>query len=317
MSSAHGAIVLDVRHLRALQAIRDRGSLTRAARDLHLTQSALSHLLADLERQLGMPLLDRAGRPMAFTAAGRRVLAAADVVMPELAQTAEDLARLARGTAGRLLLSLECHSCFDWLVPTLDAYRAQWPEVDLDLRVGASFDPLPALRDRMIDAIITSERAGGPGVIAEPLFRYQIVAVLPPRHPLAARKRLTPADFADATMVTYPVALERLDVFSRFLVPAGIAPTARRTAELTAMIVQIVASGHGVAALPHWAVAEAEARGQVVCRPLGGGGLWSDLHVLRRGEDAATRHLVAFAELARTVSFRTLAGIVRVGARRG
>jgi LysR family transcriptional regulator for metE and metH len=315
MSATHGVLVIEIRHLRALQAIARHGSLTAAAQVLHCSQSALSHLCADLERQLRLSILQREQRPPRLTAAGRRLLAAADAVLAQLAAAEDDLERLRRGTTGRLLISLECHSCFDWLVPTLDTYRAAHPDVELDLRVGASFDPLPALRDGVVDLVITSERSASPGVAAAPLFRYEIVAILPPGHALAAKPRLQPADFAAATIVTYPVDESRLDVFSRFLRPAGVAPAQRRTAELTAMIVQLVASGHGLAALPRWAIDQAVERGTVAARPLGRGGLWSDLYALRRSEQAAAPYLDAFIATARRVSFRDLAGIKPVPAR--
>jgi LysR family transcriptional regulator for metE and metH len=303
--------MLELRHFRALQAIRDRGTLTRAAPALHLTQSALSHLLADLERRARLPVIARRS-PLAFTAAGRRLLAAADAVLPLVAGAEEDLERLRQGTSGRLLISLECHSCFDWLVPTLDAYRAQWPDIDLDLRVGASFAPIAALRDGIVDLVITSDHRPVADLAAEPLFRYEIVGIVPPRHALAARRRLEPRDFADETLVSYPVEAERLDVITRFLAPARVDPR-RRTAELTAMIVQLVASGHGLAALPRWAVAAQVAAGSVRAVPLGGG-LWSDLRAVCRADQAEAPHVAAFAPLARAVCFRELAGIRRVPA---
>lgn len=304
--------MIDLRHLRALRAIANHGGLTAAAKTLHCTQSALSHLIADLERQERLSLIRRDCRPLQLTVAGRRLLMAAQAVLPLLATLDDDLDRLRRGTSGRLLLSLECHSCFDWLVPTLDTYRASHPQVELDLRVGASFDPLPALADGLVDVVITSERAQSPGVHADPLFRYQIVAVLPSTHALAKKERLQPKDFVDQTVVTYPVEECRLDVFSRFLRPAGVAPKQRRTAELTAMIVQVVAGGHAIAALPHWAVSDAEARGTVVTRPLGRTGLWSDLFALRRAEQVGVDYLDAFVAIARRQSLTHLAGVTHV-----
>jgi LysR family transcriptional regulator, regulator for metE and metH len=305
--------MLDLRHLRALSAIRSGGTLTKAAAALHQTQSALSHLVADLERQSGLRLVER-GAPLSFTAAGRRLLAAADAILPLVAATEDDLARLRAGRSGRLLISMECHSCFDWLVPTLDAYRRQWPEVELDLSVGASFAPISALRDGIVDLVITSDHRPAPDLVAEPLFRYEIQAILPPAHRLAERKRLRPEDLAEETLITYPVDPDRLDLITRFLRPAGVDPRRRRTAELTAMIVQLVASGHGIAGLPRWAVANAVSAGTVASRPLGPRGLWSDLRAVWRGEQRATRFIAAFAGIARAQCFRTLTGIQRLGA---
>ena len=299
--------MIDLRQLRAIAAIAHRRSLAAAARDLHCTPSALSHLIADLERSLQLTVLRRE-RPLALTPAGLRLAACAAQVLPAMARAGEDLEQLRHGGAGRLYISLECHSCFEWLVPTLDDFRARHGEVELDLRSGANFDPWPALRDGSVDVVVSCEGRRLPGTHADPLFRYEMVAVVPPRHALAAKRRLAPADFAEQTVITYPVDEARLDLYTRFLRPAGLAPARRRTAELTAMIVQLVASGHGVAALPRWAVAAAAEAGTVVVRPLGTG-IWSQLTLLRRTSDAGSALLDDFATTARRVSFKTLAGI--------
>lgn len=302
---------LDLHHLRAFRALSRHPSLTAAARELHCSQSALSHLLADLEQRTGLVLVARQRRPLALTAAGRRISTCAEAVLPLLEATSADLERLRRGSIGRLLISLECHSCIAWLAPALDAFRHAHPDIDVDLRLGGQFDPLPALRDGTVDLVITGERSSAPGVLGEPLFAFEIRALVPPRHALAARRHCEPADFSGATLITYPVPECRLDLYTRFLEPAGIVPASRRTAELTAVIVQWVASGAGLAALPRWALSAAEVA-QVATKPLGRDGLWADLHALRRREDAGLAHLDAFIRLARRACFADLPGIRRV-----
>jgi LysR family transcriptional regulator for metE and metH len=98
-----------------------------------------------------------------------------------------------------------------------------------------------------------------------------------PRHPLAAKPWLEAADFADETLITYPVPDEMLDVMKHCLIPAGVNPK-RRTAELTVAILQLVASGRGIAALPSWTVGNYIERGYVVSRPIGPHGLRCELY---------------------------------------
>jgi LysR family transcriptional regulator for metE and metH len=309
-----GGPVIELRHLRALNAIARQRSLAAASRDLHCTPSALSHLLADLEQLVRQPLVSRDRRPLSLTAAGRRLAECAALVLPAIRQTEDDLERLREGSAGRLFISLECHSCFEWLVPTLDDFRARHPEVEMDVRSGSSFDPYPALRDGSVDVVISCDGGSEADLLADPLFAYEVVAVLPPRHALTAKRRLSAGDFADLTVITYPVDEGRLDLYARLLRPAGISPRRRRTAEMTAMLVQLVASGHGVAALPHWAVAGAADAGSVALRPLGSG-LWSELAILRRRRDQGDRTIDQFVATARRVSFATLTGIRPAGGR--
>lgn len=139
--------MLEIRHLKTLHALREADSLVEAAERLHLTQSALSHQFKELEERLGMALFVRKTKPIRFTSAGLRLLQLADATLPLLRGAERDIARLAGGTAGRLHMAIECHSCFQWLMPTIDQFRDAWPEVELDLASGFAFahcQPWPA-----------------------------------------------------------------------------------------------------------------------------------------------------------------------------
>lgn len=302
MSIESQRLRLEIRHLRTIAAIRDTGTIAAAAKRLHLTQSALSHQLRTMEEQLGGPILARGKRrPLRFTAVGQRLVQLADEVLPRIEATERDIHELASGHSGRLHIAIECHSCFEWLLPAMDKYRERWPEIELDLSLAYSLDPLPALVDGVIDLVITSDPIAHPGVSYTPLFRYQSVLVLAKDHPLADKPYIDPADLADQTLITYPVARQRLDIFNHFLEPAGIEVAAVRTAELTSMIVQLVASRRGVSALPAWAIDKYLLDGFVITRPLGADGMWATLHTAVRREQAELPFMLGFIELASTL----------------
>ncbi|MGC8697144.1 MAG: LysR substrate-binding domain-containing protein, partial [Halothiobacillus sp.] len=208
---------LETRHLRTIRAIAESESLALAAEQLHLTQSALSHQIRAIEAYYGLPLFSRRSRPMQPTPAGRRFLQAAAQVLPMMDELDRDLRQLAGGDTGRLFIALECHSCFSWLLPTLDAYREQWPNIDTDLSLSHSFDALDALMRGLVDVVVSSDPVDNPELCFVPLFHYDIMLALAPQHPLAAEAFITPAMLADQTVITYPVSRHRLDIFSRFL----------------------------------------------------------------------------------------------------
>ncbi|HFD79488.1 MAG TPA: LysR family transcriptional regulator [Gammaproteobacteria bacterium] len=279
---------LELRHLRSLIAIDEEGSLARAATRLHLTQSALSHQIRSLERYYETRLFLRSTRPLGLTAAGRRLLTVARSVLPAVEQAEADLKNIAQGASGRLHIAIECHACFEWLLPLLDRYRDRWPEVEVDIRLGMSFDPLPALQNGTIDLVISSDPVARADLVFEPLFDYQALLVMAPDHRLAGKKYVEAGDLAGETLITYPVKRSRLDVFTRFLQPAGVEPAVVRQAELTAIILQLVAAGRGVAALPDWVIREPLQRRRVSARPLGRNGLSGTLYA---GVRAAERPL--------------------------
>lgn len=301
--------MLEIRHLETLTAIREAGSLQEAAERLHVTQSALSHQLRDLEVRLKTPLLNRRTRPARLTTAALRILALADEVLPRLKATEHEIQRLAAGRTGRLHLAIECHSCFQWLMPALDAFRQNWPDVALDLSAAFSSAPQSALQRGDLDVVITSDPEATEAVQYLPLFSYELVLVVSSSSALSRHAYIEPEQLADQVLITYPVDKQRLDVYTAFLDPAGIEPAAIRKAELTPMIVQLVASHRGVAALPNWTLTEYLGQGWLHICHLGKTGVWRTLYAAVRAEDADASYLHAFLDQARTTCFETLDGI--------
>ena len=301
---------IELRHLRTVAALRGAGTLVEAAERVYLTQSALSHQLKDLEERLGCTLFIRKTRPMRFTSAGKRLLQLADQVLPLVGTASLDLARLAGGQSGRLFMAIECHSCFEWLLPAINAYREDWPEVELDISSGYHFEPLPALARGDLDLVVTSDPIDESGLTYLPLFSYEVQMALSVDHPLAEKQWLMPADLADETLIVYPIDRSRLDIFTLFLDPNGVIPSRVRTAELTTMMVQLVASGRGVCCLPNWALHEYIQREYVVARSLGEDGIWPNLYTAVRTEQADAPYIAAFVALAKETCFKNLIGIV-------
>lgn len=263
--------MLDIRHLQLLTALRATGSLAAAADELCVTASAVSHQLKELEKHYGLSLVNRKSRPLSFSPAGLEVLRLADEVLPSIAKTHTTIKRLAKGHTGRLRLASECHSCFDWLMPILNRYRSAYADVELDFATAFEPDPHQSLGDGETDLLITASVINQGNLHYVPIFTYESRLVLAPTHPLAQKTAIAPQDLSDQTLICYPVDEERLDVVAHFLTPHGIRPNSFRTTTLTAMLIQLVASERGVAALPDWVLAEYEKKGWVVSRPLGTG----------------------------------------------
>jgi LysR family transcriptional regulator for metE and metH len=302
------ASMLELRHLRTLLALRDTGSLSRSAERLHLTQSALSHQLRMLETQYDTPLVERDARPLRFTAAGRRLMELAQTVLPQVEDAERRVAQLVQGEVGQLRVAVECHTCFDWLMPAMDAFRERWPDVEMDLVSGFQSDALSLLDSGDADLVIVHDRPPSRSAARFlPLFRYESVALMSPKHPLTKREWLRAKDFAEPLLITYPVPDEMLDVFKHVLEPAGIVPR-KRTAELTVAILQLVASNRGIAALPRWSVQPYLERGYIAARGIGRKGLWCELHAATSPSLASAAYLQEFVQLIRDISLKSLEG---------
>src|SRR6185369_11470799 len=147
---------LEVRHLRLVKEVNAAGSLTRAGAALHLTQSALSHQLRDIESRLGTPLFLRVGKRLVLTAAGDRLLASATDVLERLRQAEHDIREMSRDRAGSLRITTECYTCYHWLPPLLLRFRRSFPRVEVRIDVEGTHHPVEMLLAGKIDIGIMS-----------------------------------------------------------------------------------------------------------------------------------------------------------------
>lgn len=260
--------MLEIRHLKTLVALREHGSLVAAAQDLYLTPSAISHQLKELDHWYGVEVVNRRNRPVTFSHVGERLLKLADDVLPQIQIAQADITRIVHGQTGRIIFSSECHSCFDWLMPLLNQYRQQYPDVDLDFVSGFEANPHELLQHGEFDLLITADPISLKGLQYFPIFEYESRLVLSTTHPLVRTEQITVELLAEEVLITYPVDKHRLDIMSQLFIPANLQPKQLRTTDLTPMLIQLVASGRGVAALPDWVAFEYEQKGWVTSRRL-------------------------------------------------
>lgn len=290
---------IEFRHLRTIKAIHEYGGVAKAADQLNITQSALSHQIKALEDQAGVELFVRRSKPMKLSAAGMRLLRLANQVLPQVEALAAEFEGLRGGSTGRMHIAIECHACFEWLFPVLEAFRKSWPDVDVDIRPGLAFDALPALQKEEVDLVVSSDPEDIPGVTFTELFDYNAVFVASAAHPLAEKPYVDAEDFRGQTLITYPVERTRLDVFSQLLIPAKVEPASVRQVELTAVILLLVASNRGVSVLPDWVVREVKYSSDYVTRPLTESGVTRRLYAATRTVDTDKPFVAELIRLAR------------------
>ncbi len=290
--------ILERIHLLVIREVENQGSLTAAANVLCLTQSALSHTMKKLEQAIGTDVWVREGRRLRLTQAGNYLLALANRLLPQLDQAEERLHQYALGERGTLRIGMECHPCYQWLLKIVAPYLAQWTDVDVDVKQKFQFGGIGALFAYEIDLLVTPDPLYKPGLHFVPVFDYEQVLVVKRNHALAKLDHVVPAQLSGEVLITYPVEIDRLDIFSQFLLPAGITPKRHKVIETTDIMLQMVASGRGVTALPRWLVEEyAETMGIVPVR-LGRKGINKQIFIGAREADINIDYLKAFIETA-------------------
>jgi LysR family transcriptional regulator for metE and metH len=265
-------MIIEVRHIRMVQAIVQEGTMTRAANRLHVTQPAVSHLLKNLEDQLGSLLFQRNGKRMQLTPAGQQLFNAAESILSQL-QRVEDLVRqTSTGQGGLLRISTECYTCYHWLPSRLKAFRQRFPKVDVRIVVEATRRPIEFLLNGKLDIAISCSPPRNNKLEFKPLFVDEILAVTNPEHPWASKPYVGPEDFLDQNLLLYAVPKEEMNAFRDVFFPARVFPTRIAHVELTEAVLEMVKAGLGVTLLSRWAVAHDLRAGKLVGLPLTRGG---------------------------------------------
>lgn len=289
--------MLERTHLAILREVDRRGTLTDAAASLYLSQSALSHAIKKLEQQIGTPVWQKEGRRLRLTRAGEYLLSLANRVLPQFEHAEQLMGEYAAGQRGILRIGMECHPCYQWLLKIVNPFLREWPDVDVDVRQRFQFGGIGALFGYDIDLLITPDPLFRTGLDFMPVFDYEQVLVVARNHPLATRRIIVPTDLNDQTLITYPVDIERLDIYSQFLLPANTMPRLHKVIETTDIMLQMVAAGRGVAALPGWLVEEYAENLPIKALPLGKAGIHKQIFVGIRNQDSGTDYIRSFIEL--------------------
>ncbi|CAL4318007.1 HTH-type transcriptional regulator MetR [Buchnera aphidicola (Protaphis terricola)] len=273
--------MIEIKHLRTLQILKNNGSLSLTAITLHQTQSAISHQCNELEKRLGFKLFIRKTNPIKFTIQGEILLKLSKEILPKI-DIAMKNCKYNYQTV--INLSIECHSCIEWLIPTLKIFHKKWPKNKINFSSDMIFNPQPLLQTGELDIVLTSEVLPKSNLIYIPLFEFEVRLILSPSHILAKKeKKITPKDLESEILMIYPVQRHRLDIWTYFLKPAGIIPKFKNVNN-TSLLIQMVAAKMGITALPYWTVNNFEKQKLIVTKKIGSG-IWKRLYAAVRYGD--------------------------------
>lgn len=293
-------------HLEILAAIKEHGTLTQAAEAMNLSQSALSHSIKKLEGQINTAIWQKDGRNLRLTIAGQRMLALANRVLPQFNHTELQLKHIATGEMGSLRIGMECHPCYQWLLKVIAPFLQQWPDVDTDVKQAFQFGGLAALENFEIDVLVTPDPIFKAELEFIPVFDYELRLVVAQTHKLADESWVKAEALVDEVLYTYPVEPQRLDIFSQFLVPAKCTVAKHKVIETTEIMLQMVAAGRGITALPGWLVAEYQSQLPIKSLPIGKQGIQKQIYLgVRKGEGQIS-YLSDFIRLAKSFSSDSL-----------
>ena len=283
-------------HLKIIRALDDNGSLTAAANALFLTQPALSHQIRYLEKKLAVSLWQREGRQLRLTPAGEVLLQVSRQVLPVLEQTEKTLQAYGEGRHGVLRNGVESHPCYQWLKGILADFLVTLPAMDVDIVNKFQFSGLEGLLNHHVDLLVTPDIVKKEGIVYQSLFDYELVLLVAKSHHLSRNVFISAEKLSDETLLTFPIAHDRLDIFTRFLLPASINPKTKAIESLDIMV-QMVGLDRGVTVLPAWLAEEYCQKLPVATVRLGRKGLAKTLFAAMRQADVDINYIQTFIQL--------------------
>jgi LysR family transcriptional regulator for metE and metH len=255
---ARSPLFLEVRDLRLVDAVARCGSLTKASRELHLTESALSHQLASLERRVGTKVFARVARRMVITPAGDRLREAARSVLGELLRAEDDLARREEDATSVIRVGAECYSFYRRLFPVLARLRSEFPLARPSILGAPPRHAIERVLEGRLDiAIVTEPLQPHQELTVWPLFAEEVVAVVPPDHPLSARSYADLTDLRDEPLVGSVRATDGVPALRDVIRARGANDGGALPPHLLDVILDLVKGRMGIAlldrgvALPH------------------------------------------------------------------
>ncbi len=291
---------LEIRHYETVAAVIEFGTMTEAARQLSITQSAMSHRLGEAERRLGVTLFSRGtDRRLTPTSHGLAVSQAAIRAMSELRRVEQSITGTDAAIESTVRLGVASYDAYGWFPGFRERLRADHPEIELDLAI-VDDHPGSALAARDVDVVIAPGQPSGVAHLT-PLFDDELVLVCSPGHPLADLDTVTASDLTAETYLTYNAQPSPGFEYDRFMRPSGQAPLVIRVIPQTSAIIELVAAGVGVSILSGWATRDVVASGRLAAIRCGDGLpiSWQAAHHTR-DDHVMTVVMALRAQLART-----------------
>jgi LysR family transcriptional regulator for metE and metH len=256
---------LEIKHLRMISAIAESSNMTRAAEKLCITQSALSQQLKDIESKLETGLFFRTHKKMILTEVGKQLLDTAVEVLEAVDRAERKISRKMKGEKGELKVGTQCIFCYKWLPEVMQSFHAKFPNVEIE--VGNSVDLIEELEVKKYDLIISGAIAPSEVHTAVPLFKDQLVCIMPKDHPLAACKFIQLDDFTENNLLSH-AEKNKNRFYQLVLKPKGIEPKKIMNVGAPQAIIEMVLSGFGIGIFPRWALSEAMKTLPIVARPI-------------------------------------------------
>ncbi|GAB5526167.1 MAG: LysR substrate-binding domain-containing protein [Roseivirga sp.] len=285
---------MELKYFRLIKTITEEGNIANSSERLFLTQSALSHQLRDLEERLGFKVFHRTRNKWVLTEEGEELYKLANTLLKSIEEGFQSIQQIKEGSKGTIRLSAECHSFFHDLPAFVQKMAVLYPEIQIDLSLGATHQTISQiLSDELDIAIVTTEPATEVLTSLE-VFRDEIFVLMHEEHPLHDLDYVDASHFSDVHLIINSFPMENVSVYEHFLKPNRITPLKISAIPFTEVSLQMVKANMGLMCLPKWTLNSFKLPEELIFKRIGKYGLKRTHYLVVKEENRNKRHFEAF-----------------------
>ncbi len=288
-------MTMELKYFRLIKTIVEEGNLASSSERLFLTQSALSHQLRELEERLGFKVFHRSRNNWQLTEEGAELYKMANRLLDTLADGFSNIREIREGSRGTIRLSTECYSFYQGLPNFIQKMAALYPEIDIELVMDATHQPITKLLANDIDVAIVSTPPQTDQLMALEIFQDEVFAIMHKEHPLGNREFLNAADFSGVQLIIHSYPLETVTVYEHFLKPNNNAmPEKVIAVPFTELALELVNANMGITCMPRWALHSFKISEDLVFKKIGKNGLKRTHYLVIREGDKQKKYIDDF-----------------------
>lgn len=244
---------IDLQHFRLIKHIVEEGSMSNATQKMFLTQSALSHMLREMENSLGIKVFLRRSKKLHLTDAGSAILNHGEKILNEFAELEKTLTFIKSEKKEVVRVSTNCYTSYHWLPSIVKMFRKQNPAVSIDIVTEATRNPLVFLENGKLDIAITDIKPVLSSIYKiDLLFEDEFILIVSKNSELAKLKNLEPRDLDGTDLLIYDMDEKNSTLFNHYIRPNNIQLNSVAKLQLTEGIIEMVAADLGITIMPTW-----------------------------------------------------------------
>ncbi len=285
---------MEIKYFRLIKTIAEEGSIANSSEKLFLTQSALSHQLKELEARLEFKVFYRTRNKWELTEAGTELYKLGSNILESIDTSFKNIQHIRTGSVGTIKVSTECYSFYQGLPNFIQKMGLLYPEINLDLILEATHQPISKILSNDIDIAIVTSKPENNLLTSVEIFEDEIFAIVHKENELNKLEFIDVSHFSDIHLIIHSFPLETVSVYEQFLKPNKINPSKISAIPLTEVALEMIGANFGVMCMPKWALKSFKVSNDLTYKRIGKNGLKRNHFLVIRKSDKTKKYIQDF-----------------------